>query len=59
MTEKKTDDSYNKNEAQARFEATLKEAIKTSPHPVFFKKKGEADKFRASSASEETDPPVS
>jgi hypothetical protein len=34
MSTPKKDDQYNEKEAQARFEATLKGALNTSPKPL-------------------------
>jgi hypothetical protein len=45
-TTKKTDDEFSEKEAQARFEAALKGALKTSPKPLKDKPKVKAKKAK-------------
>jgi hypothetical protein len=53
------DDDFTPQEAQERFEAALRGALKTRPIPASSMKKGEAGKSPASSATAKTAPPRS
>ena len=53
------DDDYTPQEAQERFEAALRGALKTPPIPASSMKKGEAGKSHASSATAKTAQPKS